>query len=125
MIAFEQEPFEAWLFSLDRNRLINAADPDNCYICSFFREAINYTVSCTWSSFYKFKPNDVGFEITQLPLWIMRLVDPIWVCNNAEGKTADISAGKLQDRYIELFGDPRTKPEPETVTAEVREEVCV
>jgi hypothetical protein len=90
-MELQRERFEAWLFSQDRDRVIDSADNASCFLCSFLKETTRVRhLYFGWGSW------SANNSMSDLPSWAMKLIDPGW-CGAAG---ADITVGQMQDRYV-------------------------
>jgi hypothetical protein len=120
--VINQERFEAWLFSQPLDRVIEAANTDKCFLCSFLKETANVkTTHMTYETWH------VDGRAGCLPSWATKLINPKTL--NEWGTMFDlrpISVGSMQELYLELFpktmtveGEPQPHKQTKTVTMPV------
>lgn len=122
----EQERFEAWLFAQPLDRVIEAANPKGCFLCSFLKETTN--INDPAFSWYGWSPSgDFVTDAVKLPQWAAALTSPWEVIEISKQNwggirlheriknwnLGPITVAQMQARYIALFGDPRARIEIE------------
>lgn len=117
MKTIERENFEAWLFAQPRERSFNFVSRGNCPIACFLRETTPHTRALVGMDHWLVMPRaDCGSQFEILPDWLrvdMPLcVLPVALRSWEYVREYLLTAGQIQDRYIEVFGDPRFQNGP-------------
>lgn len=105
-MEINREHFEAYIFNQppDRPLKLSQGEPGDCPGClvnNFMRENHSGRYKCGWSSVVVDNGTAWGGEAFSMPEWLVALIRDL-----VGNLNYDCTFGKVQRRYIELFGDP-------------------
>jgi hypothetical protein len=100
MIELHQEHFEAWLFSQPPDRVIEAGDCRDCFLCSFLKETT--AIKRVYMDYHSY---NIEAQPTPLPSWATRLINQDWLYSRSRSRVSNhpITVAEMQRRYREVF----------------------